>query len=307
LPYGVKHSLSHFPVKKGFLFHHIYFLGIMADRSVVFNNAGVTLMDRGHYQAALDLFRGALEFKMNPDVARLRKDDVCNSKDGHSPTSCIAKAEHHISNLSVYLSDRSTVYSVPTNSSRDCLISATDDNIVIPLSCRESDPYLYRTPFTLPELTSASSPVEADSNDLVCISTQLTCCMIIFNLALLHHIMEMTPYPTMHCYDLANALLLSCDDIDAGEEEEAIVLETEAQMMLLRLAIYNNYGVCGYENCDSECMVVYMECLDRILNTTEPHSPTMVTIDAIDPCVIHGIQSNIQSILKPEHGNSAAA
>lgn len=258
-------------------------------------------MDLGHFQAALDLFRGALELKMNSAVALAREDAVSISA---PPTSCIAKAEHHMSNLSEYLSENSTVTIVPTTSSRECLGSENDDKIVIPLSCRESDPYLYRTPFAIPEIPASSSPVETDPNDMVCFSTQLTCCMIIFNLALLHHIVDMTPYPTMHFYDLANTLLLSCDDGDAGEEEEvAVVFESEKQMLLLRLAIYNNYSVCGYENCDSECMVVYMEFLDQILNT----DPTMETIDAIDPFVIHGIQSNIQSILKPEHGNSAAA
>jgi hypothetical protein len=296
---------------KGFVFRSPNSIGTMVDRSMVFNNSGVMLMERGHFQAALDLFRGALESKMKCAVAPSRQDEVPVSPhkpDVPTPSSCIAKAEHHMSNLSFYLSERSTVTVAPATSSGECFSSATDDKTALPPTCRESDPYLYQTPFVLPEVTNSPSPVEADPTDLVCVSTQLTCCMIIFNLALLHHMMDMTPNATMHFYDLANALLLSIGDIDANQEEEAGVFEMESQMLLLRLAVYNNYSVCGYENCDSECMVVHLECLDRVLNTTVPHSPTIATsIDAIDPLVIHGIQSNIQSILKPERGNSAAA
>lgn len=262
-------------------------------------------MELGHYQAALDLFRGALESKMKSTIGVLpRHDDDGLSQPDMDPAtpSGITQAEHHMSNLSTYLSERSSV-TIPLTRSVCLRSDVDDDTIVIPPSCRGSDPYLYRTPISLPETTSASS-AEDDPCAGVGFSTQLTCCIIVFNLALVHQTMDRNRHSVVQFYAIANALLMSCDDVDADEGEEAL-FEIETQVVLLRLAIYNNYSVCCYENYESECMVVYLECLDRILNE-EPLS-TIAAIDAMDPLVIQGIQSNIRSILKPDHGNSAAA
>jgi hypothetical protein len=300
----------------------------MVDKSVTFNNAGVLLMKLGHYPVAIDLFRGALESQVAsvssgggvrssnpmppPEQESQRAEQSVSTVDLEPGGDCFSRAEYHVSNLHTYLNEGTTrttslLESQTTEYHQGIIDPSTSHesslpSIMIPVSCRGYIPYLYTTPFFLPEFNSSGvSPLDAGSS--VAFSTQVACCMIVFNLGLIHHTLGRHTHSPTHFYDIVNTILSSCTDCDDDEnDDESSSIST--QLMQLRLAIYNNYSVWCYENGDAENMLIFLEYLDDILN--DESSPVSIS-HVIDPIVIGGIQSNIQSILRPEHGNSAAA
>jgi hypothetical protein len=297
----------------------------MVDKSVTFNNTGVLLMELGHYQVALDLFRGALESQVasvssdGDDHNAMSPPEECQRAEQSVSTvvlepggDCFSRAEYHVNNLLTYLNE-GTARTTSSSESQtieyhqgivDPLTSheSSDPNILIPVSCRGYNPYLYTTPFSLPEFNS-SEATPSDAGSGIAFSTQLTCCMLVFNLGLIHHTLGRHNHSPIHFYDIASTILSSCTACDGdGNDDESSSVST--QLLQLQLAIYNNYSVWCYENGDAENMIIFLEYLEEILNE---ESLAASMIHAIDPIVIRGIQSNIQSILLPEHGNSAAA
>jgi hypothetical protein len=296
----------------------------MVDKSVTFNNTGVLLMELGHYPAAIDLFRGALESQValvssDGDVQHaMSHPEECQRAEQSLSTVVLepdgnffSRAEYHVINLLTYLNEetaRTTSSESQTTEYHQGIVDpltsheSSDPNILIPVLCRGYIPYLYTTPFSLPEFNS-SEATPSDAGSSVAVSTQLTCCMIVFNLGLIHHTLGRHNHSPTQFYDIASTILSSCTacDVDENNDESSSV---STQLLQLQLAIYNNYSVWCYENGDAENMLIFLEYLEEILND---ESLAVSMIHAVDPIVISGIQSNIQSILLPEHGNSAAA
>lgn len=255
----------------------------MSDRSATFNNAGVRIMALGNQLVALELFRGALESKLayernqRPSVSDQGIIQRCVTPD---PPDCLDRAEVHLANLDSYLGQPQ--HSSPEQhrhpSAQDQLIShlqdgsdILDDTITVPRQSRGYDPYVYMTPFEIPDQPT---------------STQITSSVVVFNLGLIHHAMSRTSPKTAAFYEISAALLASMPE--------------SPNTLLLRIALLNNFGVWCYENGDGESMRTCMEHLAVAVNDEGSCS-------IVDSAVKQGVQSNIQWLLTPLDGGSAAA
>jgi hypothetical protein len=283
------------------------------DRSALYNNAGVRLMTVGNHQAALELFRGALESKLTlernalssmeqpsnadddddsvtPEQRCVTPDQSDNSTSTTNVSSTASTTEHHpLNNLDSYLELSRTVGGPHSPQQSDRTTSTTDGvaAISIPNSNRGYEPYLFTTPFVVPERHNEDAP----SVDASMLLTQSMSCKIVFNLGLIHQLVCRTSSKAASFYEIAATILSSLPD-DTSDNVDVVQI---------RIALLNNFGVWCYENAEGESM---MACFEQLI---ELFSSDATEFSTIDPSLLRGVQANFHAFLTPTNGVSLAA
>lgn len=252
------------------------------DRSAMYNNAGVRMMEVAHNFVALELFRGALESKLAFERFRRPMLNIIEQGDNVPVLRCVtpdlpdslSRAEMHLMNLDNYLSQANLVEQSGTH---DLIIDRLDEGATVladcttlPLQHQGRDPFIFQTPFKIPE----NEPVV----------TQIASSVIVFNLGLVHQCMSRTSPKTASFYEISAALLASMPET--------------SDTLLLRIALLNNFGVWSLENGDSGSM---RTCMEHLSIAMEEEG------SSIDSATRDGIRSNIFWFLMPSTSGSPAA
>jgi hypothetical protein len=314
----------------------------MTDRSVVYNNAGVRLLEFGNHSAALELFRGALESKLTQERIMLHNSNNGNGYDddnmdadnefdmddmNEQPQRCVSpddesddgsnsnttEVRENQSNeaLDSYLDLLNAIESqqqqhiqgnssnsTPTNQSPSPTRTVQRTTPVVGVSAATTtaatsttyEPYLYTIPFLIHEtdMTSSSSSIIN--------GTQSVSCRIVFNIGLIHQMVCRSTNKVASFYEIAATLLSSLPVVAQGDEETARI------MILLRIAILNNFGVWCYENGEGESM---MNSFEQLVETIDDDQALLSNY--VDSVVVQGVRANIQAFLTPQNGVSMAA
>jgi hypothetical protein len=245
------------------------------EKARAFNNAGASLLEAGHGRAAWDLFKGALEVKLESE----RSSDQQASPHGEIDT-YIRKAEYHIQNLANYrlnnidtgidslLFDYPSMRGglMPLESSTGCLF----------------DPYISCHPFRIvedePSITVAGPSTDLAAKDRMMSATRATT-MIIFNLALVDHLYNRSSNHAISLYELASTLMVGEDVGPVG------------------IALINNVGVWCYDN---EDVPGSLRCMDHL-------SSVLRVCNSVNEEERARLESNIQLMLIPPYSASPAA
>lgn len=298
------------PTDTGFIFGKIRISPPMMqrsiDRSATYNNAGVRLMTAGNHNAALELFRGALESKLSferrsfsgreaPPMERCvtpDMNDIAPCSSSSSSTSSIEGPSSTTStNLDSYLELSRNTEAGPQHLPQQSHFLTFNDGISMTISIPSTlptsggggyEPYLYTKPFAVPEETNESSSS----------TTQAMSCRIVFNLALIHQMVCRSSAKAASFYEIAATLLSSLPD------------EQDEEIFVLRLVLLNNFGVWCFENAEGESM---MACFEQLVETLQIEDDDGMSSLSIDPSILSGIQRNIQAFLTPMNGVSLAA
>ena len=243
----------------------------------------------GNGQIALDLFRGALEAKLQYERSiRPSRGAVVQDNNPLFPIQrcvtpdCVSTAESHLSQMSSNATDAEAEDGIsPTSGpSQDQDIQRftsamtgegpEQSGTVVPEESRGYCPYFYRTPFDLSDTSRTS--------------TELTSAIIVFNLGLVHHHEWRNSPKAAAFYEISAALLSSEPDTE--------------QSVLLKIALLNNFGIWCYENGDGESLRTCMEHLSTVVeNSSIPLAPE----------IAEGVRRNVQWLLTPPNGGSPAA
>jgi hypothetical protein len=316
------------------------------DHSVLYNNAGVRLMAAGNHNAALELFRGALEAKLTQerfalftsnasvddndddnmdddefdDTENLRCVSPDTSSDDGSNTTPL-RGHHPNDNLDSYLEilremdEQAQNVTASSSSTTTPTISADSGSIMSNHGASSSpsvllneairstllnsqgacyEPYLYTKPFVIAEADSTSM-TSSPQNTVQ--TSQSISCQIVFNLGLIHQMVCRTSCKVASFYEIAATLLSSLPSTMLDDDV--------ATMMLLRIAILNNFGVWCFENGEGESM---MNSFEQLVDTIhEDHDALSGSSSIIDPSIMRGVQANIQAFLTPHDNVSLAA
>jgi hypothetical protein len=274
------------------------------DRSATYNNAGVRLMTAGNHNAALELFRGALESKLSferrafsgrddASIERCVTPDMSDTEVSPSSSSSSRSDNEDLptTTLDTYLELSRSTEVGPQHLPRQSPQFVTfNDGVTMMISMPSAtsnsggggcEPFLYTKPFAVPEETNGSVSQ---------CTTQATSCRIVFNLALIHQLVCRSSAKAASFYEIAATLLSSLPD------------EQDDEIFVLRLVLLNNFGVWCFENAEGESM---MACFEQLVETLQ-NEDEMSSL-SIDPSILHGIQRNIQAFLTPMNGVSLAA
>jgi hypothetical protein len=249
----------------------------MEDRSAIYNNAGVRVLlaDVGNHVAALELFGGALEAKRTTELTQGAPEGPTRPR---PPLDCVRRAEVHLQSLSSYLTASASQQALSVGELREILpqhgsTNAGSDMIIVPLSSRGYDPYLYKIPFNIAD-DQQESPLLSSS-------------AIVFNMGLVHQMISRTAPKTADFYAIAASILS--------------IPPLLSDTLLIRIALLNNLGVWCFENGEGDSMRTCMEQLSMVTSEEEADAT------AIDASVLAGARSNIQWLLTPLNGGSPAA
>jgi hypothetical protein len=305
-------------------------MGDNNDRSVVYNNAGIRLMDYGNYSAALEMFRGALETKLIHERTLLHnstssvdddnmdgdyeEDDQqrCVSPDGSddSTTSNNTPMRSHQrnDNLDSFLDllrnmddqqRQNDLASSSIASAPGGIITSTNGSFVASSpSVGTGMSNVILSSFRGYEPYLYRIPFLLPGNEVTSASQEVTeaaqsiSCRIVFNLGLIHQTVCRTSCKVASFYEIAATLLSSLPSEFADSSDMAAIT------VLLRIAILNNFGVWCYENGEGESM---MNSFEQLVDTLDEDQ------DLIDPSVLRGVRANIQAFLTPNNGASLAA
>jgi hypothetical protein len=158
------------------------------------------------------------------------------------------------------------------------------------------EPYLYTIPFVIPEPDSTS--LTSSSQQSIQMSQSVSC-RIVFNLGLIHQTICRTSSKVASFYEIAATLLSSLPSTMSDDNNDV------ATMILLRIAILNNFGVWCYENGEGESM---MNSFEQLVDTIQDDNDILTESSSmIDPSIIHGVRANIQAFLTPHNNVSLAA
>ena len=242
------------------------------ERSIEFNNAGVECIAAGHHKVAWDLFKGALEIKLA--LERKAQADSASLEPSHQSNTYIEKAQHHLTNIESYLSNR-------TGATSDLPPSPSTSTQQDPAQQRSSDRRcqrmnLPRDPLDAPFIFTHPMRLSTDRE----ISTRKQSATIIFNLALVDHLKNRCSEQAVALYELAMTLLTG-DTVD-----------------ILGIALMNNIGVWCYENGDMDGALSCMGHLASFIGSCS------VSIDQQEK---DGLQSNILWLTNPPFAASPAA
>jgi hypothetical protein len=199
-------------------------------KATVYNNAGVYHFKEGDYKIAWDLFKGALEVKL--DMERIEEGSERTSTSLKNPYIMLAEDILQSTKCCANQDLCCSLQRLPQAPSR--IPSFSDKSIGI-----RCDPYVYTRPFQIPEECNQLKPL-ADR-------ARATNAIIIFNLALMEHIFDRLSEKVMCLYELSSSLLV-------GEH-----------MDLLGVALVNNIGVWCFENDDMDASQRCMEHLRKTL------------------------------------------
>jgi hypothetical protein len=288
---------------------------MMEDRSSVFNNAGVDVLQSNptkNLSVAMDFFLAALESKLaferhqfaatNADGCNAAAGVVGASKEVVSESSakaaCLVQAELHLENLATFLSPLTTLEEDASQSSSlrrdvpnttvpsvvfvDTATTAPSSHmgrIAVPVQCRGYSPYLYTAPFRFSNDTQAGSMAVAPLNSS----------FIVFNLGLVHQLMDRTSPKASSMYEISATLLASVPE--------------SPETLRLCLALYNNFGVWCFENGIGEAMRECMELLSLALDKVEKEGDSLLWMEEDS----QAMRSNIDWLLTPPNGGSPAA
>ena len=250
-------------------------MGDNNDRSVLYNNAGVRLMDYGNYSAALEMFRGALETKLihertllhnSSSAADHHEDNMdddyeenyqqrCVSPDGSddSTTSHNTPMRSHQrnDNLDSFLDllrnmddqqMQNDLATTSVTSTQGGIITSTNSSLATNSSSDGLSNVILRS-FRGYEPYLYRIPFHLPGNEVTPASLDISqaaqsiSCRIVFNLGLIHQTVCRTSCKVASFYEIAATLLssLPSEFADNGEMGEITVL--------LRIAILNNFGV----------------------------------------------------------------
>lgn len=249
----------------------------------MFNNAAVSIVlsDTGNECFALELFLGALESKLSYECTQLPVDSLETEQDeresslhhlGVRPSrpGCVLRAETLFQNLETCLQPRPT-----------CAEEVQQDNggidsaITVPQHCRGYDPYIYKTPMSIPDHL---------------VSTHFTSSAIVYNLALIHQMFNRESQAAAQFYEISATLLIGSGTDDQTPESS-----------LLRMALLNNFGVWCFENSDGEVM---RTCMEEMAIAMDDPSQKRIQLEEN---VRQGFRENIRWLLTPLNGGSPAA
>ena len=191
------------------------------ERSIEFNNAGVSCVEEGDHKAAWDLFKGALELKLAAERTSMNgggdgpKQELPKNKYIEKAEAQYAKRKSHPKSLDH--SPRSVTYLQD-----NCHPQRQE------LSRRQMEwaPDVLDSPF----LFTHAMRLERDTD----MSTRKQSATIIFNLAIVDHLKNRLSEQAVSLYELAMTLL-------AGDVVD-----------LLGISLMNNMGVWCYENGDMD-------------------------------------------------------
>jgi hypothetical protein len=284
-----------------------YYWNEMEDRSSVFNNAGVDVLQSNptkNLSVAMDFFLAALESKL-----AFERHQFATTADDASPVlatkgavsgisskaACLVQAELHLENLTTFLSpsttsaleeDTSVLRQAPPNTVPSVVFvdpattaSSHMGRISVPVQCRGYNPYLFTSPFRFSSDTQAGSFAIAPLNSS----------FIVFNLGLVHQLMDRTSPKASSMYEISATLLASVPE--------------SPETLRLCLALYNNFGVWCFENGIGEAMRECMELLSLALDKEEQEDGS-VSWTKEDS---QAMRSNIDWLLTPPNGGSPAA
>jgi hypothetical protein len=150
----------------------------------------------------------------------------------------------------------------------------------VPVQCRGYSPYLYTAPFRFSsDNTQAGSMAVAPLNSS----------FIVFNLGLVHQLMDRTSPKASSMYEISATLLASVPE--------------SPETLRLCLALYNNFGVWCFENGIGEAMRECMELLSLALEKVEKEGDSLMWMEEDS----QAMRSNIDWLLTPPNGGSPAA
>jgi hypothetical protein len=305
-------------------------MGDNNDRTVLYNNAGIRLMDYGNYSAALEMFRGALETKLIHERTMLHNStsaadhDENNMDDDHEEGDqqrCVSpdgsddsttsnntpmRSHQRNDNLDSFLDllrnmdeqqRQNDLASSSISSVQGGVITSTNGSLVAPspsdgISNVILSSYRGYEPYLYRIPFVLPGNEVTSSSQQVTVEAQSISCRIVFNLGLIHQTMCRTSCKVASFYEIAATLLSSLPSEFADSSEMAVTT------VLLRIAILNNFGVWCYEKGEGESMTNSFEQLVDTLDEDQ---------DLIDPSIIRGVRANIQAFLTPNSGASLAA
>ena len=308
-------------------------MGDNNDRSVIYNNAGIRLMDYGNYTAALEMFRGALETKlihertllqnnasaadhddenMDDDNDEENDQQRCVSPDGSDDSSTSnntpMRSHQRNDNLDSFLDllrnmdDQQRQNDLAASSSASIaqggIITSSNGSLLNP-SVSDGISNVIITSFRGYEPYLYRIPFVLPGGGVTSASQEVSqvaqsiSCRIVFNLGLIHQTVCRTSCKVASFYEIAATLLSSLPSEFVESSSEMAVIT-----VLLRIAILNNFGVWCYENGEGESM---MNSFEQLVDTLDEDQ------DLIDPSIVRGVRANIQAFLTPNNGVSLAA
>jgi hypothetical protein len=302
------------------------------DRSVVYNNAGIRLMNYGNYSAALEMFRGALETKLiqertllhnstnavdqedgnmdNDEENQQRCVSPDGSEDSNTSNNTPIRSHQRNDNLDSFLDLlRNMDEQQMQNDQQSAAVSLSPDGLITSTNITTGSSIVSPSPSNGISNVVLSSyrgydpylyriPFLLPGNDVTSSSqdasleAQSISCRIVFNLGLIHQTLSRTSCKVASFYEIAATLLSSLPSEFTDSHDMAVTT------VLLRIAILNNFGVWCYEKGEGESMT---NSFEQLLDTLDEDQ------DLIDPSVVQGVRSNIQAFLTPNNGASLAA
>jgi hypothetical protein len=279
-----------------------------------FNNSGTNYFRSGEYQQAWVLFKGALEVELaiervmpknKPRSSSDREINTADESEIENGNNCVDTCLHEAlsSNSFIQVAESlmsSSVQSDPSLDEAGLEMPALMDSSFEEDSDSESVSYedveIHRTAFKV--LVDATSMQDRFSWQL---DSKVRSAKIIFNLALVEHVVDPSSQNVVSLYELSSKLL-----------------SKEYITDLVQVAVINNIAVWFYENDNADAAQVCMEYLSKEINaqrkqSDESLSPTSATYNHnvafvhIPKKLMSLIKSNIEFILAPSCTVSAAA
>jgi hypothetical protein len=296
------------------------------DRTSVFNNAGVCFCQAGRLDVAQDMFLAALEETLL--FARAPEDDAPEEQQQQqervttTPPPCVIAAETHLANMEAILSssrpptattsggtsqeEEEEVSSENTPPSQSTLHQANhqqDDrshhenssehrNISSNTTPRSHHrAYLYTEPMSLQD-SNAGRQDENNSTSPI----QLIGAVVVFNLALVHHLRNKSSTKARQFYEISQALMedglqaMGGGGVDSvgGEGDDGNDSRSDAyRCTLLQVALTNNFGVWLYENGNVQQA---RESVQRLVAMSAAFGPLLPA------AVQNGLSANIRQV-----------
>jgi hypothetical protein len=260
-------------------------------KAVTFNNAAVVYFADGRFDLAWALFKGALEVKLV--VERSTHDSGCIQND-RIVDGMFCINQYILKADDILQQHQHQHQKEPEANSR--WIDSYGRRPMPPT--RESshnlmfyDLFVFARPFLIPNEYESRIDETADE---VINKANSTSAIIIFNLAVVEHLVNGSSSKVSSLYELASSLLVG------------------TPVDLLGIAIINNIGVWCCENDDADTSQRCMEHLSNILtacydNGTRMHDNTAVVLSGLSSREYNYLLNNISSILSPPGSASAAA
>lgn len=226
--------------------------------AINFNNSGALCLKLDRPREAWDLFKGALEVTLVSEQIQDSPLERTEQSKGY-----VEKAQHHLARVDEY------IQAGPVNG-REKIVRSGRNTIARAIESMGLGEVLYQ-----PHIFDDPFQIQAGEVQVAKCSA-----VIIFNLALVDHLLNRSSIQAISLYELATTLLVN-DRIEA-----------------LGVALMNNIGVWCYENGNVTASERCMEHISKVLSTDS----SILRLDTV--C---RIKTNIRRILHPSLLTSPAA